>query len=196
MIIGITGGIGSGKSFVAKLFKDLGIPCYNSDSKAKDLMISDSKLRLGIENLLGSESYYDNKLNRTYIASKVFNDKDLLQSLNKLVHPVVKQDFENWVKYQKSPFVLKESAILFETNGNLVCDKTILVTAPKDTRIKRVIARDHTSKEQVLSRMNNQWPDERKKPLADYIINNTEYSKTILLVNEIFNKIISLKTVK
>ncbi len=192
MIIGITGGIGSGKSFVSNLFEDLGVPCYNSDLKAKELMVSDLKLKSSIINLLGDQAYEGNSLNRQYISSKVFNDKSLLSSLNNLVHPIVKTDFYNWVNTRSSLFVLKESAILFETGSYLDCDKTILVTAPIDVRINRVIKRDNVTKTQVESRIKNQWKDEQKKPLADYIIKNTEYDKTKLRVDEIFNKIISL----
>ena len=192
MIIGITGGIGSGKSFVSNLFEDLGVPCYNSDLKAKELMVSDLKLKSSIINLLGDQAYEGNSLNRQYISSKVFNDKSLLNSLNNIVHPIVKTDFYNWVNASSSLFVLKESAILFETGSYLECDKTILVTAPIDVRINRVIKRDNVTKSQVESRIKNQWKDEQKKPLADYIIKNTEYDKTKLRVDEIFNKIISL----
>ena len=192
MIIGITGGIGSGKSFVSNLFEDLGVPCYNSDLKAKELMVSDLKLKSSIINLLGEQAYEGNSLNRQYISSKVFNDKSLLNSLNNIVHPIVKTDFYNWVNTRSSLFVLKESAILFETGSYLECDKTILVTAPIDVRINRVIKRDNVTKSQVESRIKNQWKDEQKKPLADYIIKNTEYHETKIRVGEIFNTIISL----
>ena len=192
MIIGITGGIGSGKSFVSNLFEDLGVPCYNSDLKAKELMVSDLKLKSSIINLLGEQAYEGNSLNRQYISSKVFNDKSLLNSLNNIVHPIVKTDFYNWVNASSSLFVLKESAILFETGSYLECDKTILVTAPIDVRINRVIKRDNVTKSQVESRIKNQWKDEQKKPLADYIIKNTEYHETKIRVGEIFNTIISL----
>lgn len=171
-IVGITGGIGSGKTTIAAMFKEWGIPVYIADEEAKKLMNSSATIQKQITALFGAEAYQNNQLNRKFLASKVFNDQSLLNQLNQIVHPEVKKHFKEWVSRQQSPYLLKESAILFEKGDDHNCDKTILVTAPKDQRIARVKKRDNTSKEEVLSRMNNQWEDEQKLLLTDYVIKN------------------------
>lgn len=178
MIVGLTGGIGSGKSTVAKMLGELGVPVYNSDIAAKELMVSSKVLRRKIVALLGPDSYEGQVLNRGYIASCVFNDKVLLQKLNEIVHPAVRKHFIQWCKKQEHPYVVQETALLFENGSNYLYDKTVLVTAPKNIRLKRIMARDGSTEAQVLGRMENQMGDEEKLPLADFVIENNELSRT------------------
>lgn len=177
--IGLTGGIGSGKTTVAGFFRDFGVPVYIADEEAKKIMETSTYARKEIIALLGEKAYNKDKLpDRTYIASKVFGDKKLLESLNKIIHPKVRAHFEAWKKKQKSVYVLYEAAILFESGGDETCDYVILVTAPEETRIKRVVERDQTSPEKVKARMDNQWAEEKKRKLADFIIENIRISET------------------
>ncbi|EAR00409.1 dephospho-CoA kinase [Maribacter sp. HTCC2170] len=185
MVIGLTGGIGSGKTTVAKIFKKLGVPVYNSDKKAKKLMKSSKKLRISIKNLLGEEAYHDKKLNKVYIAQKIFQDKALLNQLNSIVHPAVRKDFVKWSKKKDVPYVIQEAAIIFENGLHDFYDKTILVTAPKEIRLKRVMDRDKVSEADVFRRMKNQWEDEKKIKLADYVIDNLNMQDTITKVDAV-----------
>lgn len=178
IIVGLTGGIGSGKTTVAHYFSELGIPIYLADTEAKKLMTADERLKADIVALLGSAAYQDGVLNRGFIAGKVFKSKQLLDSLNKIVHPAVANHFKLWVQNQNAPYVIKEAAILFENGGYLNCDFTILVTAPRGERIKRVMKRDHTSENEVISRMNAQWTDARKTALADVKIENIDFKES------------------
>lgn len=178
--IGITGGIGSGKSTVCRVFEWLGIPVYYADERAKWLMQHDAELRQAIVQLLGQEAYLpDGSLNRPYIAGIVFQDANQLQSLNQLVHPAVHRDAERWHLIQHAPYTLREAALLFESGGYQLMDKMIVVTAPEELRIQRVMARDGVSRKAVLARMAQQWPEARKVAMADYIIYNDE--QTLLL---------------
>jgi dephospho-CoA kinase len=185
MIVGLTGGIGSGKSTVAKMFKKLGVPVYNSDKKAKRLMKTSKKLRTSIKKLLGEDAYDGKKLNKAFIANKVFWDKSLLHELNGIVHPAVREDFNAWTKNQKAPYVIQEAAILFENGLHEFYDRIILVTAPEQVRLKRVLERDGTSSTDILARMGNQWPDARKIKLSDHVIENLILEDTILKVEEL-----------
>ncbi len=187
MIVGLTGGIGSGKSFVASIFENLGVPVYISDIKAKELMHSNLIVRNQIINLLGEEAYHEENLNRKWIAKQVFSNKELLQKLNAIVHPAVAKDFSVWYENQKSPFVIKESAILFESGGYKKCDKVILVTAPKSLRIERVIQRDNTSEHDVKKRIDNQWEDSKRIPLSDFVIENIKREATMNQVRNVFD---------
>jgi dephospho-CoA kinase len=175
-LIGLTGGIGSGKSTVADMFKTLGIPVYDSDFRAKMLMHLDEDLKKKISALLGPEAYDDNhELNRTWIASQVFSSPTLLQHLNAIVHPAVHEDLKKWAAEEpqlSAPYLIQESAILFEEELTQRLKAVILVVAPEDVRIDRVVRRDNIPPEQVLQRMKNQWPDEDKIPLSDFIIYN------------------------
>ncbi len=184
-IVGLTGGIGSGKSTVAKFFQELGVPVYNSDVEAKKLMGSSKVLQRKIEMLLGPEAYNNNALNRSYIAEKIFNDKQLLIKLNSLVHPAVRKHFIRWSKKQCHPYVIQETALLFENGAKDFYDKTILVTAPKETRIQRIISRDASTAKQVIDRMQNQLEDEQKIPLADFVVENKSLSQTRQKVKEL-----------
>ncbi|MFH6604184.1 dephospho-CoA kinase [Maribacter algicola] len=178
MIVGLTGGIGSGKSTVAEQFEALGIPVYESDRMAKKLMKSSKKLRRAIIEIIGQKAYDDKKLNTAYIAQKVFNDPELLAKLNAIVHPAVRRHFLKWREKQHSPYVIQENAIIFETGSQDFYDKIVLVTAPLDLRISRVLSRDNISKEDLLARINNQLNDSEKISLADYVIENIDLNKT------------------
>ena len=191
-IIGLTGGIGSGKSKVVTLFRSLGVPCYVADAAAKRLMTSSNKLQKQLIELLGEDVYKEGALNRPYIAKIVFSDPEKLKSLNQLVHPMVGEDFQQWVQLQKAPYVVKEVAILFENNGHLAVDKSLLITAPNQLKIKRVMARDGSSENEVLARMKNQWEDKQRIPLADYHIENVEWEVThqkVLALHQHFLKL-------
>ncbi|NND80429.1 MAG: dephospho-CoA kinase [Maribacter sp.] len=185
MIVGLTGGIGSGKSTVAKMFKKLGVPVYNSDKKAKRLMKNSKKLRASIKALLGEEAYDGKNLNKAYIAEKIFWDKSLMNQLNGIVHPAVRKDFTAWAKKQEAAYVIQEVAILFENGLHEFYDKIILVTAPERVRLKRVLERDGASTSDILARMGNQWPDARKMEMSDYVIENLLLEDTVLKVAEI-----------
>ncbi len=171
--VAITGGIGSGKTFVGEIFKVFNIPVYNADKEAKRLMNHDKRLKDKIKKLLGNSSYHRNgRLNRAYVASHIFKDKKLLNRMNAIVHPAVRIDFESWSEEQSSAYVLEESAIIFEAGLAQYFDAVILVTAEKETRIARVMNRDKVGRDSVISRMKNQKPDSFKRELADFIILN------------------------
>lgn len=170
--VGLTGGIGSGKSTVARFWQTLGIPVYESDSRAKALMNSSSEIVEGIKVLFGEKAYDEGGLNRQYIASKVFTDSDLLARLNALVHPAVQRDFMQWSERQDAPYVVEESAILFECGASRVMDFNVVVSAGFETRLERASARDGVSREQISERINNQMDQEQMASLADFIIEN------------------------
>ncbi|MCW5516544.1 dephospho-CoA kinase [Muriicola sp. Z0-33] len=178
MIVGLTGGIGSGKSTVAGYFKELGVPVYNSDKQAKKLMRNSKKLRKAIIKLLGEDAYIGKKLNRSVIAQKVFNNKELLEGLNHLVHPAVKQHFLKWARKQESNYVIQEAALLFENGSYKNYDKMILVRAPLSQRIARLLERDGSSESEIMARIKHQWSDEEKSALSDYLIDNIDLEKT------------------
>lgn len=186
-IIGLTGGIGSGKTTVAQLFSELGVPIYIADTEAKKLMDSSKVIRRKLVALLGEDAYSGTKLNRKFVADKIFNDKFLLDAVNAVIHPKVAAHFKKWVSKQKATYVIKEAAILFENGSYKDCDMVILVTAPKQMRINRVMARDNTSKAEIEQRMNNQWSDEKKLKLADIIIENIDLKTTKNKVEAIHN---------
>jgi len=171
--IGITGGIGSGKSTAAAVFEVLGIPVYYADSRAKWLMVNDKELVAAIKKLFGTKAYLNDGLNRAYIAEIAFNNPDKLQKLNALVHPAVKQDYERWHNQQKNvSYTLKEAALLFESGSATELDAIIEVFAPQKIRIDRVRKRDGLTRKQVLSRIRSQMPEREKRKLADYVIVN------------------------
>lgn len=178
-VIGITGGIGSGKSSVSEILRTHGFFIYDSDSRAKFLMNHNDDLIEKIKNLLGKNVYNELGLDRKLVAQIVFSDEDLLRQLNELVHPKVFEDFEFFkLHHRKDDFIFKESALLFETQSYKDCDKVLLVTADENIRINRVMQRDIVSKQEVINRMNKQWKEEDKKKLSDFIIeNNGNYSE-------------------
>lgn len=180
--VGISGGIGSGKTLVCSIFQVLGISVYNSDQEAKKIMETNQQVKKEIIKLLGEESYLNNlTLNKTFIAQKIFNQKELLTSLNQIVHPAVRQDVELWS--EKIPlnrqYFLRESAILFETGIYKQLNYNILITAPYELRLERIKIRDDLSFGDITLRMKNQWPDEQKVALADFVIVND--GKTFLI---------------
>lgn len=188
-LFGLTGGIGSGKSTVAAIFNTLGIPVYESDSKAKRLMNDHPEVRKKIKDFLGDEAYgEDGSLNRKWVASQVFSDALLLDQLNSFVHPAVYEDLLEWAGHANrlsAPYLIQESAILFEENLTNRLQGIILVVANKETRISRVTARDEVNREQVISRMQHQWEDAQKIPLSDYVIFNDADRSLISQVKEI-----------
>ncbi len=174
-IIGLTGGIGSGKTTVAKFIEEFGFPVYYSDDRAKDIVNDNDGLKSKIKELLGEEAYDEDGLyNRKFVAEKVFNNNDLLQSLNEIIHPAVRIDFEEWVKKQTKYLVFKETALLFELKLNRQCYQSVLVTAEDNIRAKRVMDRDSKTYREVEAVMEKQMPEKDKIKLADHIIyNNT-----------------------
>ncbi len=177
-IIGLTGGMGSGKTTVANFFKELGVPVYIADVAGKNLMNTNVELKAKIISLFGERAYNNELLDRQFIAEKVFNAPDKLQQLNNIVHPAVGLDFENWKNKQKSPYVIYEAAILFESGGYKKCDFIILVTAPIEERIKRLQDRDQSSLEEIEARIKHQWSDDEKRKLSDFEIINKNLSST------------------
>ncbi|WP_312994386.1 dephospho-CoA kinase [Chryseobacterium flavum] len=174
-IIGLTGGIGSGKTTVARFIEEFGFPVYYSDDRAKTIVNDDENLKIKIKDLLGEEAYDENGLyDRKFVADKVFNNKDLLQKLNEIIHPAVRIDFENWVRKQTKYLIFKETALLFELKLNRQCYKSVLVTAEDNIRIKRVMDRDNKTYREVEAVMEKQMPEKDKIKIADCIIyNNT-----------------------
>lgn len=172
--IGITGCIGSGKSTVSKIFMQLGIPVYDADSRAKILMVDDELLIQKIKHIFGEEAYQNGILNRAFISSQAFQNKHLLEQLNGAVHPAVYKDFDNWCSIQTSTYLIKEAALMFESESYKQLDKIIVVTAPQELRIERAIKRDSISRDAVLSRMKNQMSEEEKLSLAQFEIKNNE----------------------
>ncbi len=192
MIIGLTGGIGSGKTTVAKLFNKLGVPVYVSDIAAKRIMISDAKVIKEVKTLFCLLAYFDDgSLDKKHISEQVFKNKELLQKLNSIVHPAVADDFVSWYKKQNSAYVIKESAILFESGSYKKCDTIISVISPIKERVNRVMKRDSVTKKQVLHRVMNQSSDEDKIDQSDFIINNITIDATKIQVEKIHNQIIA-----
>ena len=187
--VGLTGGIGSGKTTVAEIFYSFGIPVYNSDERAKYLMENDPSLRVTIIEYFGEESYRSEGLNRLYLSKEVFSDKSKLQKLNSLVHPVVSNDFAGWCKNQSAPFVVKEAAILIESGAYKGLDKIIIVTASENTRMDRVMDRDDVKASEVRDRINNQMTDYERLKYADFIIDNDGRQMLIPQVKEVFNRL-------
>lgn len=170
--IGLTGGIGVGKTFVAKLFYQMGIPVFNADIEARKCMVEDDKLMTAVQLAFGKNIYKNGILQKEELAKIVFNNEVALAKLNALVHPVVKQKFEDWCKGKKTKLVIKEAAILFESGANLGLDAVICVSATETLRIARVQKRDESSVEDIKSRMNKQMPQAEKEKLADFVIVN------------------------
>ena len=189
-ILGLTGGIGSGKTTVAKMFTALRVPVYNADDEAKALMQNSEKIKSKTIELFGEKAYLKNGLNRSYIAQIVFKDKEKLNALNAIVHPEVTTHFNAWVSLQSHPYVVKEMAILFEIDAQNQFDFILTVTAPQQTRIDRVMLRDNKSYDEVLSIMQNQWPDAKKIEKSDFVIHNIDISETKNEVVKINKKIL------
>lgn len=188
--VGISGGIGSGKTTVCKIFEILNVPVFYADDVAKYLMITNPILIEGIKKNFGEKAYLPKgEIDRKYIANQVFNNPKKLEKLNSLVHPQVFKEMDSWSNKQKSPYVLKEAALLFESKSYIQNDINILVSSPLGLRFKRIINRDNTTKQKIQERMNNQLSDAEKQKLADYIISNNEQYfliPQILILHQIF----------
>jgi len=189
--VGLTGGIGTGKSTVALIFKLLGIPVYDADSTAKKLMEEDENLIATIKEEFGDEIYFGSKLNRQLLADKAFNNEPLLAKLNAIVHPAVAEHFNRWTTQYSSGYILKEAALLFETGSYKELDYVILVQSPLETRIEQIKKRDpQRSSEQILSIIERQIPVDEALELADFVINNDEAHMLIPQVLQLQNKLI------
>lgn len=194
--IGVTGGIGSGKTTVCKVFELLGVPVFYADPVAKNIMTSDPQLVEDIKRTFGAESYLkDGSVHRKYIANIVFNNQMELEKLNALVHPAVFRAFDVWVEEQQShvPYILKEAALLFESESYKMCDKSLLVTAPTQLKINRVMLRDGVTQQEVEARMAKQWSDSQKAQLADFTLMNDEEQSIIQQVFSLHQQFLSLK---
>lgn len=191
MVVGITGGIGSGKSTVVKLFSAFeNIAIYTADTEAKKLMNTSKIIKDKLIAEFSKQVYKQGELNRPFLANIVFNSKEKLAKLNAIVHPLVHQHFKNFITQNKNKaYILYENAILFENGSDKLCNKIITVTAPKKVRIKRVIERDMTTYDEVNKRIENQWKEEKKMLLSNYIIQNTNLCLTELKVTEIHTKL-------
>lgn len=193
--IGITGGIGSGKSTVSRIFELLGIPVYYADERAKDILTRDAELITAVKAHFGEEVYDENGvLNRKYLGNIVFNDKRQLALLNSLVHPATIRDSNQWAQQQKAPYVLKEAALLFETESFHHLDKIIGVFAPQPLRIHRVMKRDNVTRDEVLARINKQIDETIKMRLSDYVIYNDEQRMVIPQVLALHEQLLALAT--
>ncbi len=190
IIVGLTGGIGSGKTTVAKQFLEIGIPVYIADEEAKRLMRRSKIIKRKLIKLFGKEAYVGEELNKPFLANIIFNDKNYLQKMNAIVHPKVARHFEKWVLKQEAPYVIKEVAILFENGGHNTCDFVITVTAPIETRIKRLLKRDTISKGKIEAIMKNQWTDEEKVKQSHFVIENIELENTKKQVVKIHKEIL------
>lgn len=187
--IGITGGIGSGKSTVSKIFEVLGVPVYYADDASKRLMNEDEAVKEKLRSVFGDGTYVDGKLNRKYLSSIVFNDPLKLALLNSIVHPATIKDAEEWMAKQTYPYAIKEAALIFESGSQEHLDKVIGVYAPAAVRIHRVMQRDHVTREEVLGRMSKQIDEDIKMRLCDYVIKNDEQELLIpqvLKLHEMF----------
>ncbi|WP_435622634.1 dephospho-CoA kinase [Flagellimonas sp.] len=190
MKVGLTGGIGSGKSTVAGMFAELGVPVYDSDKEAKELMVNSETLKKDIITLLGDDAYQEGILNRGYIAKQVFENIHLLKKLNKIVHPAVREHFLKWANEQETNYVIQESALIFENGYEDFYDAIILVSAPLETRLGRVVKRDDSNEEEVIKRIENQLDDELKKKKAHFHLENIDLETTQKKVLEIHKALI------
>lgn len=195
LLVGITGGIGVGKSLISKIFRILGVPVYDSDSRARAIMYF-PEIMEQVVRLFGKEAYENGMLNRQMLAKRAFADPDILAQLNAIVHPAVAMDFRDWVAAgQSNPYLLKEAALLFETGGASALDKVITVTAPDEIRIDRVLRRDpQRTRQQVLDIMSQQWPESRKISNAHFLITNDDLTPVIPQVLQIHQTLSQLKT--
>jgi len=192
IVVGLTGGIGSGKTTVAKLFATYGVPIYIADEEAKLLMNRSKVIRRKLTELFGKRAYLKSGLNRNHLAKKIFNDKTLLDQMNAIVHPKVASHFKRWLRRQNTSYVIKEAAIIFEHNNQSKYDYIITVVADKKERINRVLSRPNMTKNRVLSIMNNQLSDAEKVKKSDFVILNNSLSETKQQVHEIHKKLTEL----
>ena len=191
--VGITGGIGSGKSTVAKVFEVLGIPVYYADDAAKRLMNEDENLIAQIKKEFGDEAYVNGKLNRKYLSRLVFKNDEQLALLNSIVHPATLRDSDKWMQQQTTPYAIKEAALIFESGASRQLDYVIGVYAPTPLRMERILKRDNASREEVKARMEKQMNDEQKMELCDYIITNDEQELVVPQVIKIHEGFLAMK---
>ena len=188
--IGVTGGIGSGKTSVCRVFNVLGIPVFSADQAASEIMNTNSEIIRSINSLSGTDMYPGGSLDREKLASLIFNDKTLLKKINSLVHPVIFDQFKAWADKQTTQYVVIEAAILFESGFSNLVDKVVTVVAPLDERVERVIKRNKLSRDQVMERVRNQMDDESRLKLSDYVISNSENEMIVPAILEIHQDII------
>ncbi|WP_422104976.1 dephospho-CoA kinase [Winogradskyella sp.] len=190
IVVGLTGGIGSGKTTVAKCFESFGIPVYIADTEAKALMNRSKVIKRKLIQLFGPSAYVNGQLNREYLASKIFNDKTLLSEMNAIVHPKVASHFKRWLKKQDAPYVIKEAAIIFENNLEYQYHYIITVIADEALRIERVIKRDGVSAEKVKAIMQNQLSDKEKIKKSDFVIENNDLDISKKQIQDIHSAIL------
>ena len=194
MIVGLTGGIGSGKTTVAKMFQELGVSIYIADIEAKKLMHSSKEIKEELITAFGEQTYSNGELNRSYLSNIVFNQPEQLQKINAIVHPRVGQHFKDWYAARHEEiYVIKEVAILFENDSYKHCDKVITVVAPLEERFRRLLQRDQTTREDIQNRMDNQWNDAQKIALSDYVIHNENLEDVKKQVAQIHQEISTLR---
>lgn len=186
--VGVTGGIGSGKSYVCRIIQKMGYPVYYSDLESKTIMDNDSEIKSELIALMGEEVYSQNKINRQFLADQLFQSDEIRTKVNTIVHPKVRSYFDTWCKSKNSDIVFNEAAILFETQSYKLFDSLILVSAPESVKIQRIISRDQLSVQEIKNRMEKQWSDELKIPLADFVIHN-DGSPLISQIEEIIQKL-------
>ena len=189
-IIGLTGGIGSGKTTVAKMFSTLGVPVYFADIEAKKIMHNSIEVKNKLIAEFGVDAYLNGVLNKEYLAKIIFNNKDRLSAINNIVHPAVESDFKLWADQQEAPFMIQENALIFENKKQNSFDSIITVMAPIQDRIQRVMDRDALTREQILTRISAQLKDEFKAENSTFVIQNLDLKNTEIQVREIFNKLL------
>lgn len=190
--LGITGGIGSGKTSVCRVFNVLGIPCFSADPAAREIMDSDADVMLKVNSIAGKDLYQNGSLDRMELAKLIFNNSSLLSKINSLVHPIVFRRFCEWQLEQDSPYVIMEAAILFESGAARLVDKVATVVAPVEERIQRVMSRNNLNQEQIIERMKNQMDDEQRMKLSDYVIYNSENDMIIPAILKIHDDLLNL----
>lgn len=190
--VGLTGGIGSGKTTVARVFQVLGVPVYDADKASKKLMNEDAQMKMDLISAFGEETYKEGVLDRKYLAETVFNDPEKLVLLNSIVHPATIHHASEWMKKQEAPYIIKEAALIFESGSNKDLDYVIGVYSPLELRISRTMARDSISREQVFSRIQNQMNEESKMALCDFIIQNDPNHSIVEQVLELHHQLLEL----
>jgi len=192
MVLGITGGIGSGKSVVCRVFSILGAPVFSADDEARFIMERDNNIMNEVEKVAGEKVYENGILDRRKLAHIIFRDRNKLAAVNRIVHPAVFENFRRWKERNKSPLVIFESAILFESGSYKYTDRVLNLNAPVEIRIKRVMERNRLSEEEVVERINNQWSDEQRTEMSDYNINNSGKEMILPSILRIYREMISL----
>lgn len=187
--IGLTGGIGSGKTSIAQILAAMSYPVYYSDQRAKFLSDENPAIRNGLIDLLGEEAYIDGTLNRVFVSECIFSNPDLRLKVNEIIHPIVRKDFDDWASQQTSSLIFNEAAILFETGAYQQFDATLLICAPIDIRIQRVMLRDHCSKASVEDRIQSQWTDEQKRSLTKYCVENDGRQPVLIQLEKILSEL-------